>query len=349
MPVERPNLPQIIDQGAAEFESRLPGVLARVRNSVIGVLNRVMAGGLSALYKYVEYLSDQWWPDRCAAEFLPLHGARWGKPQLPAAPAIGTAQFTGINGSVIALGTVVQRSDGVQFVTTAVSVIAAAVANIAVVAAVAGQSSNAVIGTALTLMTPIAGVNAVATAQTALAGGADVEGIEPWRARIMARIRKPPQGGADFDYAAWALEVPGVTRVWVAPQEQGPGTVVVRFVRDDDVTIIPDAGEVAAVQTAIDAQRPVTAATYVLAPVATPQNYSIQLIPDTPAIRTAVTAELAALYRREATPGGTMLISHEREAISSSADENDHVLTVPAVNQVYATGALATLGVITWL
>lgn len=349
MPFERPTLPQLIDQGAAEFESRLPGVLARVRNSVIGVINRVMAGGFSSLYKYAEWLNDQVWPDRADADYLPVHGARWGKNRLPAAPATGTVQFSGVDGSAIDQGTVVQRSDGTQYATTAAGVIAAGIANIVVQSVEAGQLGNAVIATSLMLTSPVVGVNAVATAQTALASGADVEGIEAWRARILSRIRKPPQGGADYDYEGWALEVPGVTRAWVSPNEQGGGTVVVRFVRDDDASIIPDSGEVASVQAAIDAVRPVTAATYVLAPIATPQNFSIQLTPDTAATRAAVQAELLALYRREAKPGETMLISHQREAISTSAGETDHVLSVPAANQVHTIGQLPTLGVITWL
>lgn len=348
MPFERPDLPRLIDQGAAEFESRLPGVLARVRNSVVGVLNRVLAGGLSALYKYVDYLALQFYPDTCAPDALPAHGALWDKPRLPAAAAVGTVQFVGINGAAVPLGTVVQRPDGVQYNTTAAALIAAGVASVPVVAVAAGQAGNAAVATPLILTTPVNNVNAVASAFTALAGGADVEAIEPWRARILARIRKPPQGGADFDYTAWALEVPGVTRAWVYPGEQGPGTVVVRFVRDDDATQIPDAGEVAAVQSYIDALRPVTATTYVLAPVATLQNFSITLLPDTPAIRAAVTAELTELYRRAAKPGGTMLITHQREAISSAAGETDHVLVTPNANQVYTVGQMPTLGNITW-
>lgn len=350
MAFERDTLPTLIDKGAAEFESRLPGVLARVRNSLIGVLNRMVAGGLSALYKYAERLNDQVWPDRADAENLPAHGARWGKNQLPAAFATGTVQFSGANDSAIAIGTLVQRSDAVQYATTAVGVIAAGVANIPVQAVEAGQLGNSVIGTSLKLTTPIPNVNAVASAQTALSGSADVEGIEAWRARILSRIRNPPQGGAEYDYEAWALEVPGVTRAWVYPNEQGAGTVVIRFVRDDDASIIPDAGEVDTVQAAIDAKRPVSVkGCYVVAPVPTYQDFSIQLTPDTAATRAAVEAELLALYRTEAKPGGTMLITHQREAISSSAGETDHVLSVPSANQLHTTGLMPMLGVITWM
>ena len=142
MPFERPTLPQLIEQGAAEFESRLPGVLARVRSSVVGVLNRVLAGALSALYQYVEYLNDQTWPDRAAAEFLPEHGARWGKSRLPAAAATGTVRLTGTNGSVIALGVAVQRADGAQYLTTAGGVVAAGVCDLPVQASVPGQAGS---------------------------------------------------------------------------------------------------------------------------------------------------------------------------------------------------------------
>lgn len=349
MALERPTLAQLIDQGASEFESRLPGVLARVRGSLVGVLNRVLAGSLSSLYKYAEWLNSQVWPDLADAEYLPGHGARWGKPRLPAALATGMVTFTGLDGYAIDLGSVVQRSDGAQYATTAAGVIAAGVATIAVQALEAGQAGNTIIATSLTLTSPIAGVNSVVTAQTALAGGADMETLEAWRARILARIRQVPQGGAKADYEAWALEVPGVTRAWVYPGEQGAGTVVVRFVRDDDGSMIPDAGEVATVQSAIDLVRPVTATTYVVAPIPAIQNFTIQLTPDSAATRAAVAAELLALYRREAEPGGTMLISHQREAVSSAAGETDHVMTVPSANQVHGTGLLPTLGVITWL
>jgi uncharacterized phage protein gp47/JayE len=135
----------------------------------------------------------------------------------------------------------------------------------------------------------------------------------------------------------------------VEPLAYGTGTVVVRFVRDDDVGgPIPDAGEVAAVQGYLDMVRPVTATVTVLAPVATPQDFTIALSPDTAAIRTAVQAELADLYTRAAVPAGTMLISQQREAISIATGEVDHVMTVPAANQDYLTGELPTLGVITW-
>jgi len=201
------------------------------------------------------------------------------------------------------------------------------------------------------MVSPLAGVQATATAGL-LSGGADVETDDALRARLLDRIQQPPQGGAAADYIAWALAVPGVTRAWVYPGELGDGTVTVRFVRDNDgsgAAIIPDATEVATVQAYIDARRPVTAKVTVVALVAVPINFTITgLTPGTTAVQAAVSAELQDLLLREATPGGTILLSHMRAAISAAAGETDYALTSPTANVVSTTGNMSTMGTITW-
>lgn len=349
MPMQRPTLQQLIDQGSAEFESRLPGVLASLRRSVVGVINRVLAGALSALYQYAEWLNRQAWPDQADAEYLDDHGKRWGIERTPAAAATGTVRLTGIDGTAVPAGTTLMRSDGLLYTLPVDAIIAAGQALATAQALQLGAAGNAGVGTSLVLSSPVPGVSSVATTYTVMAGGADAEDDEPYRARILARIRQVPQGGSADDYVAWALQVPGVTRAWVSAGDFGAGSVAVRIMRDDDASPLPDAGELAAVQAHIDQLRPVTAAVYVIAPIAVPLNLRIQLLPDSAAARAAVTAELADLIRREAAPGSTVLLSHLREAISSAAGEFDHVLTVPAANVAHGAGEIATLGVITWV
>jgi uncharacterized phage protein gp47/JayE len=92
----------------------------------------------------------------------------------------------------------------------------------------------------------------------------------------------------------------------------------------------------------------VTGETIVVAPTASPLDFNITLAPDTVEVRNAVQAELVDLVAREAEPGGTILWSHLNEAISIAAGETDHVLNSPAANVVEATGAITTMGVITW-
>ena len=136
-----------------------------------------------------------------------------------------------------------------------------------------------------------------------------------------------------------------MTRAWCSPNGMGAGTVVVRFVRDDDDDPIPDSGERESVRAHIEAQRPVTAELFVPPTVAKPVAYVISnLEPDTAEIRAAVVAELKDMHIRDAMPGGTLLRTHMSEAISIATGENDHVLVSPAGNVTSLPGELATFG-----
>lgn len=349
MPFSRPTLSQLIDRVASDIEARLPGSDAHTRRSNLAVIARVLAGLAHGEYGYLDWMARQLFPDTSEGEYLARHAAIWGVTRTPAAAAAGNVTFTGTTGVVIPAGTELQRSDGALYTTDAEATLASGTITTAVTAETAGAAGNAAIGTTLTLLSPIAGVNATATvASGGLASGADEEGDDALRIRLLAVIRAPAHGGNKADYERWALEVPGVTRAWVYPLEGGAGTVTVRFVRDDDASLIPDAGEVTAVQDYINDLRPVTAAVTVAAPTAAPVNYTIALTPNTQAVKDAVTAELADLHRREAAPGAIFLLSHIREAISIAAGETNHVLTAPSADITPATGAIPTLGTITW-
>ena len=54
------------------------------------------------------------------------------------------------------------------------------------------------------------------------------------------------------------------------------------------------------------------------------------------------------LIRREAEPGGVLLITHIQEAISIAAGEYDHELVAPAANVVSDIGEISTFGSMTW-
>lgn len=351
MPFERPPLADLIERAAADIESRLPGGDARLRRSNLAVLARVHSGAVHGLYGYLAWLALQLMPDTAELEHMDRWAAIWGVTRKAATAAEGNVTLTGTNGAVVPTGTTLQRSDGAQFTVDADATIASGTATATVTAAAAGADGNTEATSALTIVSPIAGVtSACVVAAGGLSGGADTESDEALRARLLDRIQEPPHGGADFDYVKWALEIPGVTRAWCFPLEMGLGTVTVRFVRDDDVSIIPDAGEVAAVQAHIDGLRPVTADVYVVAPAAVALNLTISgLVPATAAVREAIAAELDDLLRREAEPGGTILVSHLREAISIAAGEYDHVLTTPSADVTHTTGQIAVLGTITWV
>lgn len=352
MPFNRPTIDDLIKRIQADIESRLPGSDARLRRNVLYALARVHAGGIHGLYGHLDWLARQLMIDTAELEHLNRWASIWGIDRTPASIATGAVVFTGTNGVVIPQDTQVRASDATTYTTDADATIIAGQAIAAVSADVAGDAGNQDAGVTLTLVAPISGVNSQATVDASgLTGGADEESDDRLRTRLLDRLRQPPHGGAAQDYIAWALEAHAdVTDSWVFPLELGLGTVTVRLMTYDATADgIPTQTVVDAVQAYIDARRPVTATVTVVAPVAVPLNFTISsLNPNTQAARDAIEAELKDLLRREAEPGGTILISHIREAISLAADEVDHVLDSPSANVAHTAGQIATMGTVTW-
>jgi uncharacterized phage protein gp47/JayE len=349
MAYQRPELMDLRDAAYAAIEA-IPGADARLRFAVLNALAVMTAGAADGLYGYQEWIARQILPDTAEKEFLNRHASL----HLPggrkkATGAVGSVSHPGVDGTTVPAGTVYIRSDGVQYASQADATVVAGVASVTVKAASSGVATNALLGQSLTLVTPVPGMQSTATVGVnGLTSGTDDEGDDELRARLLQRLQQPPDGGSATDYVQWALSVPGVTRAWVYPLELGANTVVVRFVRDGDTPIIPDATEVAAVQAYIDSVRPVTVEFTAVAPVSLPVNFQIQLTPNTVAVRAAVEAELRDLIEREALPGGTLLLSHINEAISIAAGETDHVLVSPVTNVAAPAGQLPMFGSIAW-
>jgi uncharacterized phage protein gp47/JayE len=350
MPFDRPTLAELADRAVSDINTRLPGADASLRRSNLNVLALTHAGAVHGLYGYLDWIVRQVIYDTAESEYLERWSSIWGIYRLPAAYATGSVTLAGASGSVVPAGTVLTRADGAEFSTDDEVTFSGTTATASVTALEAGQDGNTAAAAKLTITTPVAGVEASATVDSnGLTQGADVETDAALRARLLSRIRQPPHGGASHDYLAWALEVPGVTRAWVYPQELGAGTVTVRFVRDNDAAIFPDAGELAAVQAYIDERRPVTAQVTVTAPIAAPLDFTFTSIsPSTAAVKAAVEAELADLISRESEPGGTLYLSHIRAAISAAVGENNYMMTAPSADVANSTGYMTTLGTVTW-
>lgn len=355
MPFARPTLAQLIDRVRGDLRGRLEIVGTLLRRAMADVLGTVWGGAVHLLYGYIDWLALQLFATTAERDALLEKSAMYGIVPTAATFATGNVTATGTNGSSILAETILRLDAATSYRVVTGQVIASGTATLPVAAVLAGVAANIPVATSLSFESPVAGVNAVATVATGgIAGGVDEEGTEEVRDRFLLRLREPPEGGADQDYEGWALAVAGVTRAWVYPVELGLGTVVVRFVRDLEVPIFPDVGEVAAVQAALNAQRPITATVTAVAPTSLAVAFTIHIVPDNADTRTAVTAELADLMTRIAEPGdgagrGTVLLSAIRTAIGIAEGVTDYALTVPAADVVPGLGQLPTVGAITWV
>lgn len=350
MAFNRPTLSELITRIRTSIFSRLS--FDQMRRSDAEVYGKELAGASHELHGYLQFISQNVIYDTATSEYLDRWASIWlTTPREAATPAQGNVVFTGVNGVLIPVGTDLVSVDGIEYATNTDVSISAGIANVAVTAMSSGANTNQLSNTILSLTTPIVGVNSSATVDSnGLSQGADTEDDAKLRARLLARIQMPPHGGAKHDYEAWALEVPGVTRAWVYSNESGIGTVTVRFVRDNDVSIIPDAGEISAVQDHIDSVRQVgMKGCYVVAPIASPLNFTIAVTPNTSAVQAAVQSELIDLIKRESVPAGTILLSHIREAISIAAGESNYIMTAPSADVTNGAGYMSTFGTISWV
>lgn len=365
MPLSRPSLSELIGRAQADIEGRLPGADAKVRRTNLNVIGRVIAGLAHGLYGFLEIGVRQWFVDQADEENVNVHASMWlEKPIIAAEYAVGAVTLPGSNGAVLEAGAQFTRSDGVLYESTSAATVSGGVATVPLSAVEAGQAGNALPGVKLQLTKTAPGFDSTATVVgDGMTGGADVESAESRQKRVLERMRRTPMGGAAYDYIAWMKEVPGTTRMWVYPKEMGRGKVTVRFMRDNDPDPFPSSAVLDDMFAYLDERCNVGMEVIAVAPIANPVNYEIRLIPDTPAIRAAVEAELRDLHQREATPGGNyfdpevmlmrqggkLLVSHMREAISIAEGEVDHELLAPTEDVTSTTGHLPTFGGITWV
>ena len=350
MAFKRPTLSEIVSRIKGDIETRLSTGRLLV-TGFLSIIATAYAGAVHLLHGHIEWGIKQLFPDTAESEFLARWASIWGVKRTSASYSAGSVTFTGTDGSLIPAATRLKRSDGAFFRTDTSGTISAGTVDIAVTPVNAGITGDTEADTLLELVSSISGIDTSATvAAGGITGGADAEDDDSLRERLLDRIKQPPHGGAKFDYIKWAKEVNGVTRAWVYPLAMGAGTVTLTFVLDDEDDIIPDAAKVTEVQDYIDddSRRPVTADLTVFAPTAVPLDFTISVSPNSAEVKAAVENSLKDLVRREAEPGGTILISKIREAVSIAAGESDNTVTTPAADVTHASAEIATFGVITW-
>lgn len=352
MPFNRRSKEQIYNDVKGDIESALPGGDARLRRNLLSIIAKMVTGVAHGLYGALAQLAVNLLPTTRVESILAIWCFIFGVIRLAATKAVGGIAVTGVDGSVIAAGTLYQNSAGTRYSVDADITIAAGTGTGTVTAVDAGESANMDAGATLVLVAPVAGVDNNATVDVdGLAGGADIESVDSWRARLLQRIQEPPQGGSLPDYYRWVREAhPAVTDPWVKPHAAGIGTITIRFMTYGSTPDgIPDPQVVQAVFDYVSSKRPVKAKEmFVFAPEPYVTDYEIAISPNTQAVRDAVTQQLADLHRREAAPGVFPKISHIGEAVSLADGEEDHVLISPAVPPVLTANQIPVLGAISW-
>jgi uncharacterized phage protein gp47/JayE len=362
MPFARPTLTALRNQAVEDITtSGVPGLDGLLRNAVLRVLAWVMSGLAYSVYGYLDWISRQAVPFTATDEYLAAWAALIGVYQEDSTPATGSAQFTGTAGLVLAEGAALTRQDGAPYTSTAdATVDDTGVLTVPIIAAINGAGTNADAGVAISIATPVPGINSGGVTATPLTGGADQETQDAFRTRTLFKYAQPPQGGSAADYIEWAREVPGCTRAWI---QSGYGSVQVYPMFDvanaehdgfpqgsdgcaSEETRGPVAtGDQLAVAEHIWPVQPVTALVFVAAPAPLPIDITLaNLDPISTDIEAAITESLVAMFLTISEVAGTIYPSQLYEAISATPGVNRFDMTIPAAPITAPAGALPVLG-----
>ena len=324
--------------------------------SVIRYFARSQAKEIVYLWEFLAWVSLQSNPGTATDVYLEEWASLKGIARNTATLATGTITLTGTAGTSIPAGTVLQRSDGFTYTTNELSTVGNA---IPITATTSGPDGNAVVGTTLTLLNPISGVNSSANLVSAITNGSAMETDDALRVRMKDAFRVRSVGGSAQDHVDWALgSGVGVTSAWCASTPVIPGQVVLYVMMDrdnqyggfpqgtdglspTDTRYTAATGDQLAVAKALDSSKPVTEMLYVASPIEQSIDFHITMTSATTAIEGAVSRALSNLFLTNSTPLGTTITNATLIAtIANAAGTSDFTLTSPVGDVTSSLGYL---------
>lgn len=214
-----PSTGDLVAQNIANLEARLGQSAPIADRAFVRVLAATEAMAQTSLYKYGA--------DRVLANFvqsaagadLDYLGGEYGLSRQSAAATQFTVTLAATDGTVIPAGTLFNcQSNGLQYKTAALITAPSGAPGSGVILTLScttgGSSGNLPNGTTIGIQSPIAGAGSLATVTSTTVTGADAEGDEDFRVRILDIQRSPGGGGNSADYRNWAQAVAGVKRAY---------------------------------------------------------------------------------------------------------------------------------------
>ena len=189
-----------------------------------------LAAQVYALYVQADWVTRQAFPQTAEGEYLDYHAQLRSLERKPALPAQGTVRFTAGEAAqsdrAIPEGTVCMTAGLVRFATTQAAVLPAGelTVDVPVQALEPGTAGNVSAQTVVSMAVAPMGI-ASCTNPQAFAGGADGEGDEELRARILDTFRRLPNGANAAFYEQGALSFDQVAAAAVIPKPRGLGSV----------------------------------------------------------------------------------------------------------------------------
>jgi uncharacterized phage protein gp47/JayE len=327
MPLVTPTTQQIAANIIAQLEAALSQTIPLLPKSFSRVLAKALAGVFVTLYKYAGFSLLQQFVSTATMEETLVNGVllrplvEWGRligvgDPLAARQAELEITVTVLSqtGSLPGGSQLLHAPTGVVYQTVAAVPLDAATVTVVARATAdqtggdgSGTVGNLELGQILQFASPLANVATNATVSAVSVVGAEAELEDVYRARILRRFQRRPQGGAYADYQSWGTEVAGIRNVY--PYTGAPGEVDVYVEATSGPDGIPDVAQLDDVEEAINFDPEESPSPTGLAN-RRPANAAVRVLP---IVRTGFDVEIGGF---EATDPATVI-----EAIEEGVDE----------------------------
>ena len=270
MALVTPTTQQVANNVIGQLETAISQTIPLLPKAFSRVLAKVIAAVYIVLYKYAGFSLLQQFISTAAFDETEVNGeiirplVEWGRlvgagDPIAATQAQLTLQVSVLNliGSLPGGTQLLYAPTGVVYLTNGAVLLNAATVTVTVTASSdqdggdgAGTIGNLEAGQILQFASSPANVATNATVTGSAVVGADGESEDAYRARVLRRCQRKPQGGAYADYQAWGTEVAGIRNVF--PYKGNPGEVDVYVEAEAGPDGIPDGSQLAAVKDAIE-------------------------------------------------------------------------------------------------
>lgn len=234
MSLVTPTTKEIGDNIVAQLEASLNQTIPLLPKSFLRVLAKGLAGVFVLLWKYGGFIFLQMFVRTASIAETEINGRlvspliEWGRligigDPVPAtfAELVATVTVEVQSGSLPSGTQLLNADNGVTYLTLGAVLLDAATVPVSIRAASdqAGGAGAGVIGNLdpgdiVSFANPLPNVARDAVVASVTTVAADGESTDAYRARVLDRFQKTPQGGAYADYEQWAEEVAGIVNAY---------------------------------------------------------------------------------------------------------------------------------------
>jgi len=203
-----------------DLEAELGIQISPIGRVFLRALAAVQAAKLKLFYLAIGFLQKNIFADTADPEALGGTLERFGRVKLNRNPFAATAgeyavDVTGTIGATVEAQTTFKSDDtstspGFLYVLDAAVTLTSTTQSITLRALTAGNDSELIVADTLTVTSPIAQVDDLATVTAITIDPIAAETIDEYRARVLEAYRLEPQGGAASDYRLWSSDAQGV-------------------------------------------------------------------------------------------------------------------------------------------